>query len=180
MADYTEQYVERIFFLWHDGDRVINNAFIEKLPETEEGKKPGLFTVRRWVEERGWIERADALDAEISVAIEKTVIQQRVEMYEKHAKVGEELIGMARTFLQKQVDGGGLKTENAALRALELGMDTERKSVGISDAIRRIAEMTPDQLDNELRKLLGQKQENEFTIEGEVKEEGTDTVSSDV
>jgi hypothetical protein len=176
LADYSEKYIDQCFYTWFDGDRTVGNALIDKLPENEEGKKPGIFTVKRWVEEKGWVERADALDAEVSIQVEKSVIQKRVEMYEKHAKLADELITMGREFLQKQVDGGGLKTENAALRAIELGFQTERVSVGVSDMVRKIGEMTPDQLDNELRKLLGQKQENEF-IEGETIE--SDTVSKE-
>jgi hypothetical protein len=176
MADYSEKFIDQCFYVYYDSDRTVGNALIDKLPENEEGKKPGIFTVKRWVEEKGWIERADALDAEVSIQVEKSVIQKRVEMYEKHAKLADELITMGREFLQKQVDGGGLKTENAALRAIELGFQTERVSVGVSDMVRKIGEMTPDQLDNELRKLLGQKQENEF-IEGETIE--SDTVSKE-
>ena len=177
MADYTEKYVDQCFYVWFEGDRTVGNALIDKLPESEEGKKPGIFTVKRWVEEKGWIERADALDAEVSVAVEKSVIQKRVEMYEKHASVANELITMGRDFLNKQKETGGIKTENAALRAIELGIQVERVSVGVSDMVRKIGELTPEQLDNELRKLLGEKKDSEF-IEGETIEQ-PDTVSQE-
>lgn len=174
MAEYTDQYIDQCFYAWYDNGKTTGKTLLDKLPKSDSGNTPGLMTIKKWADEYNWIARADALDGEISLALDKTVIQKRVEMYEKHADLAGELIDMARDFLSKQVEGGGLKTENAALRALELGIDVERKSVGVSDMVRKIGEMTPDQLDNELRKLLGQKTESEFIIEGETKEEDTE------
>lgn len=168
---YTEKYKEQLFYAWYEtGDRAFGTLLLEKIPANENGSKPNLISIKKWADENGWIERADALDAQTSLEMDKVVIDKRVEMYKKHAEVGEELITMGRDFLKKQGENGGLKTENAAIRAIELGMSTERVSVGVADMVRKIGEMTPDQLDNELRKLLGQKKEDEF-IQGEVTEE---------
>lgn len=173
---YTEQYKELIFYTWIEtGDRTFGKLLLDKIPENENGNKPNLISIKKWAEDNGWMERADALDAQTSLEMDRAVIDKRVEMYKKHADVGEELITMGREFLKKQGENGGIKTENAALRALELGMQTERVSVGVADMVRKIGEMTPDQLDRELQKLLGQKQEDEF-IQGEVTEENSTNV----
>lgn len=169
--NYTEKYKEDLFYAWYEtGDKSFGTSLLDKIPANENGSKPNLISIKKWSEENGWIERADALDAQVSVAQDNLVINRRIAMYEKHEEVGEELITMGRDFLKKLGEGGGLKTENAAIRAIELGMETERKSVGVADYVRRLSDMTPDQLDMELQKLLGQKKDDEFIIDGETKE----------
>lgn len=174
MAEYTDKYVEECFYAWYDGGKGFGKSILDKLPENENGHKPNVMTLQRWADENGWIERADALDAKVSLEMDKEIIDKRVEMYKKHAEVGEELIKEGMDFLKKQTENGGIKTENAALRALELGMQTERVSVGVADMVRKIGEMTPDQLDRELQKLLGQKKDDEFIIEGQISDSVSD------
>ena len=163
---YTEQFVESCFYLWVENGCTFGRDLLDKLPKTEKGNRPNLITLQKWSEDHGWVERADALNAEASLALNKTAIERRVEMYEKHAKIGEELIKMGREFLNKQIENGGIKSENAALRAIELGVSIEEKSVGFADLARKLGDMTNEQLDRELQKLLGTKKDAEF-IEGE-------------
>jgi len=173
LADYTEKYIDQCFYIWYDGDRAVGNGLIDRLPETDDGKKPGVFTVKRWVEEKGWIERADALDATVSVRIEEEVIDKRVAMYKRHAEIGEFEVEAGFEYLKAH----GIKKEETALRAITDGTELQRKSVGVEDVLRKISSMTPDQLDNELRKLLGQKKDDEFIVDGETTESNPDTES---
>lgn len=168
---YTDKYIDECFYIWYEGGKTFGKEILDKLLPSEKGNIPNTITLQKWSNEYGWIERADALDAQTSIALDNTIINRRVEMYEKHAKMGEELITLGREFLNKL--GRGLKTENAAIRAIELGMDTERKSVGLADYVRKLSDMTPEQLDREIMKMLGQKKDDEFIprediIEGEV------------
>lgn len=165
---YSDSYIDQCFYIWYESGKSYSKDLVDKLPKTDRGNSPSILTLQKWGSEYGWLERADALDGQLSVAMDNSIINRRVAMYEKHAEVGKDLIERASKFFEEH---GGIKTENAALRAMELGMETERKSVGVADYVRKLSEMTPDQLDRELANLLGPKKEEEFIIDGETKEE---------
>lgn len=163
---YTDPYIEQCFYVWYENGKVFGKSLLDKLPKTEKNNVPSIITIQKWADDYGWVERADALDAEVSVRQDELVIDKRLKMYERLAEIGEFEAEEGFKYLKEH----GIKKEETALRAISDGSDLMQKSVGVAEAIKQISSMTPDQLDKAIQKLLGQKQESEF-IQGEVTEE---------
>lgn len=169
-SDYTDEYIDNIFYLWYENDKKAGSSLLTIIPKTDDGRKPASLTISGWVAERGWIERADVLDAELARKKDDIIINKRAEMFEKHVKIGGELIEKGLEHLKSV----GIKTDASAIRAIDLGLETERISVGLADSYTKIAKMSDEDIQKELRKLLGKPQVNEDDIlDGEI----TDTES---
>lgn len=146
---------------------------MNSVPEDEHGRVPNRETIESWKKSLGWVERADSLDAEISRKYEEEIIHKRIRMYEEHAQVGNTLIEKGREFIKDHpIDDMG-----DALKAIDLGVEIQRTSVGQAEYGLRILQMTDDQLERELRKHLGTpptKEEDEFIdVEPEEKNDNT-------
>ena len=169
---YTEQYKESLFYVWVEtGDRTFGKSLLDRIPTNENGSKPNLISIKKWAEEGGWEERADALDAQASLRLDELVIDKRVKMYERLAEIGTFEAEEGFKYLKEH----GIKKEETALRAISDGANLMKEVVGVADMVRKIGEMTPEQLDRELQKLLGVKKDDEF-IQGEVTEENNPDV----
>lgn len=165
--NYTDQYIEQTFYLWHKGGRKISQKFANSLPEDEKGRRPTFKAIEKWRDKFGWIDRADKLDAEISNALQERVIDERIQMYEKHVGLANALIAKGEAFLVS----GTITEMKDALKAIELGIEIERVSVGQAEFGRKLLTATGDQLVKELNKLLAPKIESEFIVDGDVKED---------
>lgn len=156
---YSEQYIEQVFFLWHGSGRKISPRFANTLPEDETGKRPTFKTIEKWRDAYGWIERAEALDVEFSNALQTTAIDKRIKMYEEHVELSNALIAKGRQFLETHP----IEEMNDALKAITLGVEIQKASIGQVEMGRKILTMTDDQLLKEINKLLGKpEQESEF------------------
>jgi len=164
VTDFSEEYKDQVFYIWHSGGRKQGQDFVNLLPEHSDGRKPSRNTIILWIKDNGWEERADALDAEISVALDNLVIEKRKKMWEEQEKVAGELIKKGMDFLNL-TEGGGIKTDASALRAIDLGLSTQRVSTGMTEMVGKIALMSPDQLTTQLQKLLGKGGEDALDAE---------------
>lgn len=168
-TEYTNDYVELVFTKWYENGRTHGNEFINSLPPDTDGRTPSKFTIIDWVKTKGWVERADALDAELARALDTRMIDKRIKMYEEQVEVADELLKLGRDFL-KEKELGGLKTGAEALRAIDLGLATKRISVGASEAYEKISKMSDEDISKELKKLLGSRAGNGDILEGDVEE----------
>lgn len=166
-AEYPEEYAERIFYLWYDGGRKLTNSFLNILPKSPDGRIPAKATLISWINTRGWTERADALDGEISLALDNEVIEKRKEMYRKQVEIADELVKKGMEFLNNK--DNGIKTDASAIRAIDLGLSTQRVSTGMAESYAKISKMSDEQLNNELQKLIGGKKLD--IIDGDILEE---------
>lgn len=165
--NYSDQYIEQTFYLWYKGGRKISQKFANSLPEDEKGQRPTFKTVEKWRDSYGWIDRADTLDADISNALQKDVINERVEMYRRHVELADSLLEKGKKFLEEHP----IDEMSDALKAISLGVEIHRVSVGQVALGQKILSMSDDQLTKELNKLLApQKKDDEF-IDAETMEE---------
>jgi len=170
--NYSDEYIEKVFYLWYENGKTTGSGLIALLPQ-EDGRTPSVFTIKDWVVTKGWMERADALDAELSRALDNKMIDKRIKMYEEQVEVADELLRRGREFLANE---GAIKTGAEALRAIDLGLATKRISVGASEAYEKISQMSDEDIDKELRKLLGKPKTNEDDIvEATVTESDTES-----
>lgn len=168
MSDrFSDPYKEQTFFLWYEGGRRVGNPFINSLPADESGNVPTHRTLEIWRDTFGWVSRAEELDAELSKKLQDEVIDKRVKMYEHHIEVSNALIEKGEVYLREHP----LDSASDALKAIDLGIEIQKASVGQVELGRKILTMSDDQLERELLKLVGKSKEpvDEF-IDAEAKE----------
>ena len=165
MSNFQQDYIEQIFYVWFEGGRSVGNKLVSTIPTDNEGRKPSQTTIKDWVVLHGWVERADALDAEVSRSLDQLMIDKRRKMYEEAVQVANELTQKGRDFLNET----GIKTDATAVRAIELGLSTKRTSVGASEAFAKISKMSDEEVAKELEKLLGKPSTNlDDIVEGTI------------
>lgn len=170
---FSRDYIENTFFAWYKNNRANGNSFINSLAKDENGRAPSTTVVREWIQSYGWEERADALDVETTAALTREVIDDRIEMFKRHAEVGTALIEEGMKYLQKN----GISSDAAAIKAIDVGIATQRISVGQAALGVSVFKMQDAQLDKELRRLLGNNKENEIDAEVTV---GTDEIDEGI
>ena len=164
---YSDQYKEQTFILWYDGNRKISNKFANSLPEDEQGQRPTFKTIEKWRDEFGWMQRADALDGELSRKLQDEVINKRIKMYEEHVEVSNSLIAKGKDYLENHP----IDDMADALKAISLGVEIQRVSVGQIELGQKILRMSDEQLNREIYKLMGKSDELEDEIIDVPKEE---------
>lgn len=164
---YSDQYKEQTFILWYDSNRKISQKFANSLPEDENGQRPTFKTIEKWRDEFGWMQRADALDGELSRKLQDEVINKRIKMYEEHVTVSNKLIELGKNFL----DNNKIEEMSDALKAISLGVEIQRVSVGQIELGQKILRMSDEQLNREIYKLMGKSDELEDEIIDVPKEE---------
>ena len=164
---YSDQYKEQTFILWYDGNRKISNKFANSLPEDEQGQRPTFKTIEKWRDEFGWMQRADALDGELSRKLQDEVINKRIRMYEEHVEVSNSLIAKGKDYLENHP----IDDMADALKAISLGVEIQRVSVGQIELGQKILRMSDEQLNREIYKLMGKSDELEDEIIDVPKEE---------
>lgn len=117
----------------------------------------------------GWIERADALDAEVSQKLDIEVIENRVAQLREMAQLGEKLMKEGYAYIKEN----GFDSAAAAVRAVGLGSDMMFRYAAAADYLAKIGTMSNKQLEREIRKLLG-KNEEEIIEAEEVEEDEPD------
>jgi len=148
---YTESYKEACFQAWYAaGKPTLVKDLLEALPEDEHDRKPHPDVVRRWRNADRWDLRADKLDAQVTMRMEDTLINQRVEMLQKQAQRAKKLQEDGMEYLEEN----GFDSSSSALTAVLKGAELERTSLGLSDTIMKLAKLTNDELTSETQKLL--------------------------
>jgi len=160
-VSYSDQYIEQVFALWYKGGRKISQKFSNSLPEDEKGERPTFKAIEKWRDNYGWMERADVLDAELSLALQDQVINERIAMYKEHVQVADSLIEKGKTYLNDHE----IDDMTDALKAISMGVEIHRLSVGQVALGQKILSMNDDQLTRELNKLLSPKSEDEEFID---------------
>jgi hypothetical protein len=177
-AHYTDDYIEQAFYIWYRNNKCGSHKLINLLPKTDAGNSPARMVIERWLIERGWKERADALDAEVSMKLDIEVIDERTAMYKRLAEIGREETEMGYTFLKEH----GIQKEENALRAISDGTALQQRAVGGAEFLQKVLTMSNEQLDKELLKLTGKtpKMENEFDVDAGVEDITDDAIPDTV
>src|SRR3989304_618351 len=89
---YSDTYKEACFFVWYQNRGKTKFHANDGFPQSDDGNIPSLVTVLKWRDSLGWIERADAMDGEVSRNMEKDAIKMKAEAIKKLAKVAETLV----------------------------------------------------------------------------------------
>lgn len=165
---YTDEYKEICFTTWYSMRQPTNmDRLRDAIPETIDGRKPTSVFLRKWRDECGWNERADALNALAVQKVEEQLINQKADMLRRQAAQAYEIAQKAREHLLEN----GFDTSASAVNALFKATEEERIVRGVSDMMVRISKMSPEELMKEAAKLL---KRNSEVIDGVVEEEDAD------
>ena len=178
---YSEDYKESCFYVWYKSGRPKLGArngskIMPLMPVDENGHKPTLVTIKMWMNSDGWEQRADILDAQVSIRLDEEAIASRIDTLRTLAENGRSLKDKGLHYLQSK-DSPFENNPSAAVRAVVAGSEMEFKYAGAADMLANIAGMSDRQLDKELARLLG-KNENEI-IEAESEDVSADDDSED-
>lgn len=164
IIDYPEAYIEACFYAWYRADRPNLSApskkLLDALPSSPDGRKPHRFTVRAWRDKYGWEQRADDLDAQASVKLDKEVVDERVKVLRQLARDGEEVKNKGLEYF-RNTENPFADNPSAAVRAVMVGMEAQFKYSGAADRLILVSQMTDKQLEREILRHLG-KNENEI------------------
>lgn len=136
------------------------------IPTAPDGRKPNINTVRTWMTNYGWEERADALDAQMSLQLEKEAIQERIDNLKAAAAQGKALMDKGATYL-KDNDNPFKDNPSAAVRAIVAGAEMQFKYSGAASHLATIAQMSDAQIQKEVLRLLGKNENEVITVEPE-------------
>lgn len=166
--EYPDLYVDKVFYVWYNNNKRVNAKLVKDIPDFPEdsGNKPNVATLNIWIKKFDWDIRAQGLDDEISHRMDDEIITKRMEMFKQHQIIGGQLIEKGITFLKEN----GISTDQAAIRAIDLGINIERVSTGMAESYLKISKMSDEELQRELLKLTGKKPDNndEEVIDAEV------------
>jgi hypothetical protein len=163
ISDYDEDYIEACFYSWYNAGRPRfqspNGSHILKfLPSAKSGGKPSKSTIKLWMDNFGWEQRADALDAEVSRKLDTDAIEKRVATLRQLALDGKELKDKALDYI-RTTPNPFADNPSAAVRALVAGSEMEFKYAGMADMLANVAQMTDKQIEREIYRLLGKNED---------------------
>ena len=169
--EFTDDYIERCFEVWYSMNQPTNMQILQDaIPETPEGRKPGIQMLRQLRDTYGWNERADVLNAKAIEVVEHQLIDQKASMLKRQAEQALQIANLARDHLVEN----GFDTSASAVSALFKATEEERVVRGVSEMMIKISKMSPEELMQEAAKLL---KRNSEVIEGETMEEDADNDS---
>lgn len=160
--EYPDHYVDKVFYAWYENNRRLNPKLMRDIPDFPEGSgnKPNVATLNIWVKKFDWDIRAQGLEDELSKRMDDEIINKRMEMFKKHQEIGGALIEKGIEFLKEN----GITNDQAAIRAIDLGINIERVSTGMAESYLKISKMSDEELQRELLKLTGKKPDNDEEI----------------
>ena len=168
--EFTDAYIEQCFTVWYSMGQPTNMQILQDaVPETPEGRKPGIQMLRQLRDTYGWNERADVLNAKAIEVVEHQLIDQKATMLKRQAEQALQIANLARDHLVEN----GFDTSSSAVSALFKATEEERTVRGISEFLMKISRMDSDGVMSEAIKLL---KRNSEVIEGEeITEDVTDS-----
>lgn len=173
--EFSDEYIENAFFAWYragspklssSANQVSLNvvSLAKSLPPFTDGRKPSAFTIRNWAIRDGWVQRAEALDAQVSLKLEKEAIQERIRTLKQLAKDGNLLKTKGLKYIESHADPFA-DNPSAAVRAIVAGAEMEWRYAGQASVLEGISDMSNKKLESEILRLLGKSNEDENTVE---------------
>lgn len=149
---FKDEYKDACFYAWYNAGKPTVKDLLEIIPfpDTNYGAKPTQTTLHTWIYDY-FVPRATELDAGVHETMNRALIVSKVEMLERQAKIGRQMQDMALEYLETHKDD---LTANASVRLLVEGLRVEFERSGIPDALLKMADMSDQELQEELAKLI--------------------------
>ncbi len=175
---YSLPYQEKCFVAWYSAGRPNKIAdLLDKLPKDEHDRIPSKSLLKVWREEQGWDFRADELDAKAITIVNETLVNQKAQMLQEHAKMAQELMQAGMKHIK---DFPVFDSSSAAVSAIIRGAELERDSRGIGELIMKMSKMSDMDLEKEIMLRLARASEAGQIIDAEEdKGETVDNTNTD-
>jgi hypothetical protein len=147
---YDETYRELCFIAWYKAGRPNGMKLLTVLPEDSDKRKPNVQLLAEWRTKYSWDTRGDVLDTEVARQIEKKAIEEKVEMFNRHAEMGRDLQQQGMAFF----DAHPIEKDATALKAIISGVEMEKASRGLPDALMQVSKLQDEDLKDVVSKLL--------------------------
>ena len=174
--NYPSDYKEKVFYIWFNHGKPIEARLLLLIPDDLDNyhRIPSVSCLKMWIDKE-FVPRARMLDDLIRKEMDSKVIAEKVEMLQRHAKIGKQMQDMAIKWFN--TDGNDMMTAPAAARLLVEGIRVERESVGVSTILDKIIHLSDEDLQSEVEKILIQgkllEAENVDASSGREEEQGT-------
>jgi hypothetical protein len=148
---YDEQYISEMFTFWYGSGKIPPAKLIDlpNCPKDRFGRIPVRRIVESWLNERGWRERADVLDARAETKIDDELVALKVNALRKQAAQAAEVRQKAFEHIVNNDFDSSASAVSAFLKASEL----ERITLGISKTIQKLSEMDDDEVLQTVKEL---------------------------
>lgn len=143
---YDSQYRDVAFGVWYKNGRPSPDS-LSRLLRDDQGNSPQPTTLRRWMEEGYWHERAELVDLKAAQQFDNELATQRMEMMSRQAQLAQELQVMGMEYLRKN----GIDNVANAIKAMSLGFEQEQKSRGVGSVAKIMISS-----DEEIKKKLSE------------------------
>lgn len=148
--NYSDDYRRKCFDAWVLAGRPSAVRLIELIPVNEQGEKPTQHTILKWMEEEGWPEHADVIQASAVEIADKNLIQTKADMLKLQFRTAVAIAEKAKDAMLKN----GFDTSAAAVNAYFKAVEEQRKVAGISEFMEKVGNMTDEQIEKEIAQRL--------------------------
>lgn len=139
----SDDYRLEAYMIWYNSGKPTGAALQKVLkPDPASGIIPARTTVEYWVKNI-FVPMALETDEQVADMIQNRIVEQRVEMLDRHAEIGRELQELGLDYLHEH----GLKDQRGALMAVIKGVEMERDArIVPTDIVKKLAGMSDDKL----------------------------------
>lgn len=149
--EYTEAYKLQVFQIWYARGKPTAKHLMGLMEaDPIRGDKPSYETLNGWIFQE-FAPHAEQLDAEVVHRMEALAVEEKVAMLRKHTEIAIEMQEMALKYLREHQND--LKVPNA-VRLLVAGIEGERASRGIPQALEKMIDLSDEQLVKQLTDLV--------------------------
>lgn len=151
IVPYDEGYIEQVFVFWYTSGKIPPAKLIglDTFPKDQFGRVPVRQVVESWLNERGWRERADVLDAQVETKINDELVALKVSMLRRQASRAKEVAEKAHEYIMSE----GFDSSASAIAGFIKSSELERTTVGLSRTIEKLAQMRDDEIMEKIKEL---------------------------
>ena len=149
-SNFDQNYKDKVFTIWYTNAKPNSMTLQGMIPVDDSGRKPSRAFLNDWVS-KDFLARAVPIDEAVVQEMNNRLMQQKIEMLERHAEVATEMQDIALTYLREHKDD---LTPISAVRLLVESVKIEKGSRGIPQVLEKMMNMSDEDLLKETTNLL--------------------------
>jgi len=148
VSTFSDEYKYEQFLLWYNQGKPSIKSFWGMVTPNNDGDTPSKEAFRAWI--RSWKGQAEILDEQVKVELEGRMIKEKVKMLSRHANLGVRMQDLALEFIENNKDD---LTSSTAVRMLVAGVEIERDSRGLPEALEQILTQSDEKLLDRIKEI---------------------------